>query len=216
MPPYWLLAGLSPAQGANVGAFTALGMGISSVAAFRKTGHLPKDVRLTALLSVATIIASIIGALVLPKVDMSAFKTSLAILTIVSLPLLFIKPPKIHRFAKMRTIGIALMIPLLIISSVLMSSAFSVLIAIVLISFLGLSTMQTTALRRLVTLSQSTVLFIVLTAQGFFVWQHAVAGVIGGSIGSYAGTKFAIAKGESFARYALAVGGLVGAILLLV
>ncbi len=215
MSPYWLLAGLSPAQGANVGAFTALGMGASSLVAFRKTGYLPKGVRLTVLLAVVTIAASIVGALVLPKIDVSSFKTALALLTFASLPLLFVKRSHTHRFAQHRNIGIGLMILLLIVSSVIMSSAFSLLIAIVLIGFFDLSTLQTTALRRLVTLSQSAVLFAVLTVQGFFIWQHSLAGIIGGSIGSYIGTKFAISNGETFAKWALAIGALIGAVALL-
>lgn len=40
--------------------------------------------------------------------------------------------------------------------------------------------------------------------------------LLGGTLGSYIGTKFAIKKGEKFAKYALAIGALIGAITLLV
>ena len=43
LSPYWLIAGMTPAQGAATGAFMATGMSISSVAAFRKTDHFPKN-----------------------------------------------------------------------------------------------------------------------------------------------------------------------------
>ena len=33
--PYWLLIGMTPVQGATTGAFMAIGMGTSSLAAFR-------------------------------------------------------------------------------------------------------------------------------------------------------------------------------------
>lgn len=215
MSPYWLIAGLSPAQGANVGSFTAIGMGVSSLVAFRKSKHLPKDTKLVVFLSIVTVLASFIGALVLPKIDVSLFTNTLAWVTIAALPLLFIKRSNSHRFIKHRNAGIILLALLLFVSSIIMSSAFSILIALVMMSFLDLSVLQMTALRRLVTLSQSIVLFIFLTSQGFFMWQHALAGLIGGSIGSYFGTKFAISKGEKFAKWALAVGAFLGAVALL-
>ena len=215
MSPYWLLIGLTPAQGASIGAFTAVGMGVSSLAAFRKTDHLPHDKRLVIILSVVTVLASILGALILPKIDVSAFKYLLAFITIAALPLLFMKRPATHRFAKHRNIGLALIIALLIVSSIITSSAFSVLMVIVFVLFFDLSILQMTALRRFVVLSQSIVLFIVLSAQGHLVWQHALVGIIGGGLGSYFGTRFAISKGESFAKWALAVGALIGALALL-
>ncbi len=215
MSPYWLLAGLSPAQGANVGSFTAIGMGVSSLAAFRKSEHLPKDTKLIVFLSIVAILASLIGAIVLPKIDVSLFTNTLAWITIAALPLLFIRRGNSHRFMKHRNIGIILLALLLVVGSIVMSSAFSILIALVMMSFLDLSVLKMTALRRLVTLSQSITLFIFLTLQGFFIWQHALAGLIGGSIGSYIGTKFAISRGEEFAKWTLAVGALLGAVALL-
>jgi uncharacterized membrane protein YfcA len=216
MAPYWLISGMTPAQGATTGSFMAIGMGVSSLAAFRKTGHLPKEKRLTVLLSAVTVISSVFGALILPHIDVAAFTNTLALTTIAALPLLFIKRTTTHRFAKHRNVGIGLITLLLILSSIITSSAFSIPIAIILISFFDLSVLQMTALRRLITLSQSIVLFVVLTAQGFFIWQHALAGIIGGSLGSYIGTRFAISKGELFAKWALAGGALVGAIALLI
>ena len=216
MSPYWLLAGLSPAQGATAGSFTAIGMGVSSTAAFRTSGHLPQDTKLVVFLSIISIVASFVGALTLPKIDLSLFTNTLAWITIAALPLLFIKRRNTHRFREHRNAGIILLALLFFVSSIIMSSVFSILIVLVMMSFLDLSVLKMTALRRLVTLSQSIVLFSFLTLQGFFVWQHALAGLIGGSIGSYLGTKFAISKGEKFARWALAIGAFVGAVALLV
>ena len=83
-------------------------------------------------------------------------------------------------------------------------------------TFFNMSVLQMTALRRLVGVVQSVVLFVAFTVQGYLIWQHALAGFIGGSIGSYIGTKYAIKKGETFAKYALAIMSLVGAVALLV
>lgn len=216
MSPYWLISGMTPAQGAATGAFMATGMSISSVAAFRKSDHFPKNRKLLYILSVTTLIGSILGAIIVPKIDIQAFKYMLAIITIAALPLLFIKPNIKHRLSKHGNIGLLLAITLLIIGSIITSSAFSILFALTLIAFFNMSVLQMTALRRLVGVVQSVVLFVAFAVQGYLVWQHALAGFIGGSIGIYIGTKYAIKKGETFAKYALAIMSLIGAVALLV
>lgn len=216
MAPYWLISGMTPAQGATTGAFMATGMSISSVAAFRNTDHLPRNKRLFLILSLVTLAASILGAMLVPKIDIQAFKYILAIITISALPLLFIKPNLQHQFSKYSRVGLVLAILLLVIGSVITSSAFSILFALTLMTFFNMSALQMTALRRSIGVVQSIVLFVAFAVQGFFIWQHAIAGFVGGSIGSYIGTKYAIKKGETFAKYALALMSALGAIVLLI
>lgn len=211
MSPYWLISGMTPAQGAATGAFMATGMSISSVAAFRKTDHFPKSKKLLYILSATTLIGSILGSMIVPKIDAQAFKYLLAAITISALPLLFIRPHVRHGLSKYRKFGLALAIILLIIGSIITSSAFSILFALTLMAFFNMSVLQMTALRRLVGVVQSVILFIAFAVQGYFIWQHAIAGFIGGSIGSYIGTKYAVKKGEVFAKYALAIISLIAA-----
>ena len=108
MAPYWLISGMTPAQGATTGAFMATGMSISSVAAFRKTDHFPKDKKLLFILSAVTFFASILGAIIVPKINIQAFKYMLAIITISALPLLFIKPNMKHRLSRYKGLGLGL------------------------------------------------------------------------------------------------------------
>lgn len=82
MSPYWLVSGLSPAQGATAGAFMAVGMSASSVAAFRNTNHFPKDKRMLHILSTVAFFASILGAITIPHIDVWAFKYTLAFITV--------------------------------------------------------------------------------------------------------------------------------------
>lgn len=216
MAPYWLIAGMTPAQGATTGGFMAIGMGVSSLAVFRKTDHFPRNKKLSIALTVITVIASIIGALTLTHIETSSFKTILALITILSIPMLFIDRSKIKLSKRYRNIGFAILILLLLVSSIITSSAFSILIAIGLSQLFNLSILQSTALRRLVGLVQSGVIFAILAFQGNFLLLHALAAIIGGSVGSYLGTRFAIKKSEKFAKYALAVGALIGAVALLI
>lgn len=214
--PYWLISGMTPAQGSTTGAFMAIGMSTTSVVAFRKTDYLPKDKKLLSILSVVTFFASIAGAVIVPRIDVQSFKYMLAIITLSALPLLFIKPKMQHHLTKNRELGLGLAVGLLVIGSVITSSAFSILFALTLMTFFNMSALQMTALRRAIGVVQSVVLFVTFAIQGYFIWQHAIAGLIGGSIGSYIGTKYAIKKGELFARYALVALSFIGVVMLFV
>lgn len=216
MAPYWLISGMNPAQGASTNAFMATGMSISSLAIFKRTDHFPKNKKLLYILSVATILASILGVIAVPKIDLVAYKNILAAITILAVPLLFVRP----RFAlvsrKYNNFGFSLAILLLIIGSIITSSSFSILFTLTLIAFFNMSVLQTTALKRFIYILQSVVLLVGFALQGYFIWQYALAGFVGGGIGSYIGTKYAVKKGEIFAKYALATMSVLGAIALLI
>lgn len=215
MAPYWLAIGLTPAQGAAVGSFMATGMAMSSVAVIRKAENFPKDKRLLFTMSGAALIAALAGAIILPKVDAQTFKYVLAFITLVSIPLLFtklnVKTPGTHT-----RLGIGLAICFLVAGSITMSSAFSILFASTLMIFFSMSVFEMTAVRRLAGLMQSGVMFAILAANGHFEWEIAATGFVGGSAGSYIGTKYAIKKGESFAKYTLAFMALASALVMLV
>lgn len=217
MAPYWLLAGLTPAQGATTGAFMALGMGGSSLAAFKGAGHMPaKSKRFIQAVLAITLLASVVGPFFLNSIQTEAFKPILALFTLASLPILFYNR-KAKVFSKhSQTIGFILLALLLLASSFITSSLFSILIAIVLSQLFDMSIMQGTVVRRMIGIVQSAVIFAVLFWLGNFVWQHALAGILGGIIGSYFGTRFAIKRGENFAKYTLAGGAALSAILLLI
>lgn len=214
--PFWLVLGMTPAQGGATGAFMATGMSISSVATFRKSGHIPKDKRLFYILATITFFASILGAFIVPKIDVDAFKIILAIITICALPLLFVKPNAKYNLKKHRATGLILASLLMAVGSIIISGAFSILFTLTLVAFYGMTVMQTTALKRILFFVQSVVLLIGFAVQGFLIPQHAIAGFLGGILGAYIGTKFAVKKGESFAKYALATMSFLGAIVLLV
>lgn len=209
MAPYWLIAGLTPTQSATTGAFMALGMGGGSMAAFRGSDHMPKNKKLVVGLAVLTLLTSAIGPFFLPHISIYIFKPILAILTIGSLPFLFINRKDIMMSSRNKKIGYILLAILLILSSFITSSAFSTLMAVIINKVLNLSILQTTAIRRIMGFVQSVVIFAILVVLGGFVWQHAIAGIFGGTFGTYIGTKFAINKGEKFAKYALAFGAII-------
>lgn len=216
MAPYWLLAGLSPAQGATTGAFMALGMGGSSLAAFRGSDHMPdKSKKFIGVLLAITFAVSMVGPFFLNAMQTETFKPILAVFTLLSLPVLFYNRKNKVFSRRNQGIGVAFLAVILLASSFITSSLFSIFIAIVLSQLFGMSILQGTVIRRQIGIVQSAVIFVILVSLGNFVWQHAIAGFLGGVIGSYAGTRFAIKRGEAFAKYMLVASAAISAVLLL-
>jgi len=216
MAPYWLIAGLTPAQGATTGAFMALGLGGGSLAAFKGTEHTPKNKRLIIGILFVTALASLVGPLFLNQISVETFKPALIILTLLSLPLLFIPRERIKLGKHSRIFGWAILLAILLASSFITSSAFSILLVVLLLQVFSLTILQSTVIRRMIGMIQSLVIFIVLFLLGNFLWQHAIAGLFGGILGSYLGTKFAIKGGEKFAKIALAAMAIISMIALLI
>jgi uncharacterized membrane protein YfcA len=214
--PFWLVIGMTPAQGGATGAFMATGMSLGSLVTFRKSGHIPKDKKLFYILAVVTLIASILGVFVVPKIDISVFRTALAIITLAALPLLFVKPSTKYDLKKYKKLGLALAAGLMAIGSIIISGAFSILFTLVLVLFFGMSVLQTTAMKRLLFFIQSVVLLIGFAVQGYLLLRYAAAAFLGGTLGAHIGTKYTVKRGENFAKCALAVMALVGAVALLV
>ena len=191
------------------------GISGGALAAFQKTKYLPGHKKLIILLAGITVVASVIGAIVLPHFETNSFKPILAGMTIVAVPLLFINTSKLFSSKHRTQIGIALFGILIIASSITFSSTFWILIAIMFPTLFSLSVLQSTVIRRIMGLIQAIILFALLAIGGHFVWTYAVVGIIGAFIGSYIGTRVAITHGDTFARYALAAVALISAIALL-
>jgi uncharacterized membrane protein YfcA len=212
-PPYWLLIGMTPAQGATTGAFMSIGMSVSSLHVLKGHNQYPNNKKIKIFITLITLCTSILGALVLTRVDAHIFKVALTILTILSIPLLFIPKPNMYIAQKY---SVLILTVLLVLSSIIASSAFSILITIALSQLYNLNIFESTAMRRMINLIQSVVIFIILSMQGHFLLVHSVSAILGSSIGSYMGTKYAVKKGENFAKWALVNITLISLIMLFV
>lgn len=213
--PYWLMIGMTPAQGANIGALVGVGLNTTSVAAFRNTEHFVTNKRLVGILLAITFGATIIGSFVLPSIDRDSFKIFVAIVTFAALPLLFIdrKWLRLHRHKEHH--GIAIVAVPLIATCVVPNSAFFLLVSIALSTVFAMTIMQASVVKRCIGIVHSVVMFVLLTLQGHLLLLHGIAALAGSIIGSYIGTKFAIKKGEKFAKWALAITAALSAIALL-
>jgi uncharacterized membrane protein YfcA len=215
MGPWWLVLGLSPAQAVACGSFTGTGMSLSSLHALRR-GGIRAHRRVSTITSIIAAVSALIASFLLPHINPSVFDVSIALLTIISLPLFFSRHSRLlagSRSIMSERCGFVAIAVLLLLGSVLFSSGLSMLIALALPVFFGTSTLESAGIRRTMGIAQMSVLLVSL--HSFIVWPYALAGLIGGILGSYAGTHIAVKKGETLAKHALSAGAVVSALVLL-
>lgn len=215
MAPWQLLIGFSPVQMVASGSIGGSSIAIGSLLALGR-GGIKTEKTLVVTLSAIALAGAVIASYVLPSIDTSLFKITIAILTILSLPLFFSRHKRLQvgqRTQKSRWVGYAILSLLVILMSLSFSSAFSLLMALALPFFFGTSTLQSTAIRRSVALMQMLLLAIILHEH--IVWIYTLATVSGSMTGSYVGTRLAVKRGEDFARKALAAMAVVSALSLL-
>lgn len=203
MTPYYLLIGLSPQQIVAGASVASLGLGSSSLIAMRGRQLINK--RFLTPLAILTIAFTLLAMLILPKIQSGAFELAIGILLILLAPTLLIKKAHLQtgeRSQESILLGYASYAIILFASS--LGGGLATLLFLPLIFLMGLSTLQANALRRILMLIQAVIAFLITLPQGYIVWSYALAALIGCYLGGHIGTKVALKKGETFAKYSLA------------
>ena len=214
MTPYYLLIGLSPQQIVAGASVASLGLGSSSLIAMRGKQLINK--KFLPLLVILTIAFTLLAMLVLPKIQTSTFETVIGILLIVLSPTLFIKKASLQpgeRSRKSILLGYVVYAIILFASS--LGGGLATLLFLPLMFLMGLSAMQSNALRRVLMLIQAVIAFLVLLPKGYIIWSYALAALIGCYIGGHIGTKIALKRGDNFIKYSLATIMVISGALLL-
>jgi uncharacterized membrane protein YfcA len=81
---------------------------------------------------------------------------------------------------------------------------------------MGLSALQSNALRRVLMLVQATIAFCLVLPQGYIVWSYTLAALVGCYLGGFTGTKIALRRGEKFVKFGLAGVMIVSGLTLLI
>ncbi|HEX6258609.1 MAG TPA: sulfite exporter TauE/SafE family protein [Candidatus Saccharimonadales bacterium] len=215
MTPYYLLIGLTPQQIVAGASVASLGLGTSSLVAMR--GKQLLDRRFLWPLLVLTVVATVLAMLVLPTIKSAAFEAAIGVLLIVLAPTLFINKTGLQPGERPRKQVIAGYITYgIILFASSLGSGLATLLFLPLMFLMGLSALQANALRRLLMLAQAVIAFCIILPQGYIVWSHALAALLGCYIGGFMGTKIALKKGDVFVKYGLALVMVVSGILLLI
>lgn len=214
--PVLIALGLSPKEAVATAKLSAFGIGVGSIAAFKKRSF--ENRKLLIFLLILSVLISLIVPHIFQRLSGKTYQIILAIIILCFIPVILNKKRGLEKRPTSRTqkiIGGVLISFVFLIQGVF-SGGVGSLNNILLISFFGLSALQASAIRRVATLSLNTFIVITLAlTTHFIIFKLAIAGMIGSFIGGYIGSHIAIKSGEQFAKYALAAFMLFSGIVLL-
>lgn len=215
MTPFFLLIGLSPQQIVANATIAGAGLGTSSLVAMR--GKQLINRRFLVPLIILTIIFTLLAMLVLPKIKSGMFEVMVGALLVLLAPTLFINKASWQPGKRSRT---SIVLGYIVYAVILFASAIggglATLLFLPLMFLMGLSALQSNALRRVLMLVQAAVAFLIVLPQGFIVWSYAITTLAGCYLGGHIGTKIALNHGERFVKYSLTAIMVVSGLALLV
>ncbi len=214
--PYFLFIGLTPAHALATGKMTGIGTSVGSITAIRGKGFVNR--RLVLPFVVLTVVFSLISAWLIPHLNPTVFQKAIGVVLIVLTPTLFVNKAAFQPGERSRPFIVLGFVTYAIFSflQTLIGSGMGAMIVLVLMFLFGLGALEANATKRVGQSVQSAILFVLLGIQGFVVWWHGAAGLIGSVIGSHIGTHIAVKKGAKFVKYMLAAVMLTSGVALLV
>lgn len=214
MIPLMIAVGLSPQQAVATGKMSALGSAFGGLSAFRKSGHIRRDI-LKVMLPIAIIIG-LLTPLIFIKLDSEVMQKAIGIILLLMVPTLFIrKKPSASYGKKKKGLGYFLYSVILTLQSLFGSGVGSLSMFVMTLLF-GTSKIEANATKRAVTAVMTPLVFVALLLAGFVHIFYGLAAVAGSFIGTHFGSKIAIKKGDVFVMYAMAIVVSLSALLLLV
>lgn len=205
MMPYLIFIGLSPAQALATMKLGSAGTTIGALTAFKGTGLVRRSLVLPFM--AITLVCALVSAWLIPQIDSGVFQKVIGAALILLIPTLFIKKKGFEPGPRSRGYIIIGYIAYTIFAFLqsLLGTGIGTILVLILMFLFGLSALEAQATKRISQPIQAVVLFVFLAIQGLVVWAHGIAGLLGATIGSHIGTKFAIKRGAGFVKIMLAV-----------
>ncbi len=202
--PYLIAIGLTPAQALATSKLAGLGSAIGTLTAFR--GKHLVDKRYLFPFMTITFVCALLAAVIVPTINEVVFQRIIGIALLVMVPTLFINKGKFQPGPRTRGWIIAGFVGYTIASlaQTMVGSGLGTMVNLVLMYLFGMGALQATATKRVTQTVQSVLLFVLLAIQGLVVWVHAIAGVLGSSIGTHIGSNIALKRGVWFVKIMLA------------
>jgi uncharacterized membrane protein YfcA len=202
MIPLMIAVGLSPQQAVATGKMSALGSAFGGLSAFRKSGHIRRDI-FKVMLPIAIIIG-LLTPLIFIKLDSEVMQKAIGVILLLMVPTLFIrkKSTMIHG-SKRRRLGYFLYSIVLTLQSLFGSGVGSLSLFVMTLLF-GTSKIEANATKRAITAVITPLTFVGLFIAGFVHVIYGLAAITGSFIGTHFGSKIAIRKGDEFVTYAMA------------
>lgn len=213
MIPLMIAVGLSPQQAVATGKMSALGSALGGLSAFRKSGHIRKDI-VKVMLPIAIIIG-LSTPLIFIKLDSEVMQKAIGLILLLMVPTLFIRKKATSTHGKKKKgLGYFLYSIILAFQSLFGSGVGSLSLFVMTLLF-GTSKIEANATKRAITAIMTPLTFVGLLFAGFVHIAYGLAAVAGSFIGTHFGSKIAIKKGDEFVTYAMAFVVSVSALILL-
>lgn len=213
--PFFIAIGLTPQQSIATGKLGALGLDSGAIVAFRHRATQHK--KIATFLIASALILGIISAYAIRHIGNQHLQLYIGILSLAMIPVLFIRHHNLKsrkRHYTFQVIGLVAIIAAMLMQGIF-SSGIGSLINVFLILFFGISALETNFIKRKASLVLDVVIFMGLLGGGLINYKYGVFAMMGGALGGYIGSRFALREGEKFARYALMAFMLVSGIWLI-
>ncbi|HKU19033.1 MAG TPA: sulfite exporter TauE/SafE family protein [Candidatus Saccharimonadales bacterium] len=203
--PYFLFIGLTPAHALATAKMGGIGTSVGAITAFRGKGLVNRKLVIPFML--LTVVFSMVSAWLIPRLDPTLFQRVIGVTLIVLTPTLFIKKAAFQPGERSRPFIVLGFICYALFSflQTLIGTGMGSILVLVLMFLFGLGALEANATKRVAQSVQGVLLFVLLGIQGFVLWWHGLAGLMGSLIGSHIGTHIAIKKGARFVKIMLAV-----------
>ena len=204
MTPFLIFIGMTPAQAIATGKFGGIGSTFGSLTAFKGKGLVQK--KIVYPLIAITIVASVVAALLIPRIDQVIFQIVIGILMIVMIPTLFInfKPTHYLQSSQKRMGVLYATYSVIVFFQATLASGIATFVNLLFIHGFGLRPLEANATKRAVQGIQSIVVGLLTALQGLVFLWYAIVAVLGAMIGSFIGSKIAIKGGDTVVKVALA------------
>lgn len=201
--PFLILIGLTPQQAVATGKFGSFGLSAGAVAAFRS--RFLENKKFSLFIITLSTLCGLVASLLLRSINNRSLQLVMGILMLAMLPFMVMKNRGLSRLGVSsvgKSAGTVLLTAVLLLQGIL-SGGIGSLVSAIFIIFFGLSALEANVMKRKSSIVLNTVVVVALFGSGLINFSYGFAGMAGGLIGGYAGSRIAIKKGENFARYAL-------------
>lgn len=213
--PFLILIGLTPQQAIATGKFGSFGLSAGAVAAFRSKFFGNK--RLSLFVIALSCLCGLVASLTLRAINNSSLQLVMGILMLAMLPFMLLKSKRLSHWS-ISPIGKAfgtLLLTIILLLQGILSGGIGALVSAIFIIFFGLSALEANVMKRKSSIVLNGVVVAALITSGLINFSYGFAGMAGGLIGGYIGSRIAIKQGENFARYALMLFMVVSAVWLI-
>lgn len=203
MIPAFIFVGLPPQQAVATGKMNALGASFGGLAAFRKSGHIRKDI-LRVMIPVA-IVVGLVTPFVFAVIDSQLFQVILGVILILLVPTLFIKKKKLALPSKKHRVAGYTAYSGILTLQALFGSGVGSLALFVLTLLFGTSKIEANGTKRAVSAVLTPITFVALLLGGYVSLLYGIIGFASVFIGTNIGSKIALKKGDNFVAVAMAI-----------